>query len=90
MNRASAIVFLQGATAAAATAIGMLFFRFWRSSGDRLFAGFAAAFWMLALSWTILGLVSPTEETRPYVYSLRLIAFLFIILAMVDKNRTRR
>jgi hypothetical protein len=45
---------------------------------------------MLALSWTILGLVSPTEETRPYVYSLRLIAFLFIILAMVDKNRTRR
>jgi hypothetical protein len=90
MNAANVIVFLQGATAASATAVGVLFFRFWRSSGDRLFAGFAAAFWMLALSWTLLGVFSPTEEARPYVYGLRLVAFLCIIMAIVDKNRSRR
>jgi hypothetical protein len=86
----SLVVFLQGFSAAGAFVAGLLFFRFWRDSHDRLFGFFGAAFWLLAVSWTLLGLFSPTEETRPYIYAIRLIAFLLIIVAIVDKNRDAR
>ena len=84
------IVFLQGVSAASASIAGLVFFRFWRTSEDRLFALFGAAFWLLALSWTLLALGSPTEEARPYIYAIRLLAFLLIIVAIVDKNRGPR
>jgi hypothetical protein len=35
----------------------------------------------------LLSLFSPEEDARPYVYGLRLVAFLFIIVAIVRKNR---
>ncbi len=82
--------FLQGVSAMAAWASGVFFFRFWRQSQERLFAFFGAAFWLLALSWSLLGLFSPTEETRPYVYAIRLVAFLLIIGGIVEKNRGDR
>ena len=81
------IAFLQGISATGAWVGGLFFVRFWRESRDRLFAFFAAAFWLLALSWTLLGLFSPTEETRPYIYAIRLVAFLLLIGGIVDKNR---
>lgn len=81
------LTFLQGVCATAAWASGVFFFRFWRQSGDRLFAFFGAAFWLLALSWGLLALFNPTEETRPYIYAVRLVAFLLIIAGIVEKNR---
>lgn len=86
MNR-DYLVFLQGVSATGAWIGGLLFLRFWRESRDPLFAFFGAAFWLLSLSWTLLALTSPTEEARPYVYALRLVAFVLIITAMVVKNR---
>lgn len=88
--RANLVVFLHGVSAAGAWAAGLFFLRFWQESRDTLFAYFGAAFWLLALSWTLLALISPTEESRPYVYGLRLIAFLLIIAATVEKNRPKR
>jgi hypothetical protein len=82
--------FFQGVSATGAWVGGLFFFRFWRESGDRLFAFFGAAFWMLSLSWALLGLFSPTEETRPYIYAIRLAAFLLLIGGIVDKNRSNR
>jgi MFS family permease len=87
--RSNVVVFLQGICAASAWAAGLFFLRFWYESRDRLFAFFGIAFWMMATSWALLGLISPTEERRPYIYGLRLVAFLLIIAAMVDKNRAR-
>jgi hypothetical protein len=87
--RAGIIPFLQTVSATAAVAAGLFFFRFWRESGDRLFAFFGAGFWMLAVSWALLALVNPSDETRPYVYAIRLVAFLLMIVGMVDKNRAR-
>ena len=81
------LVFLQGVCATGAWASGLFFFRFWRHSRDRLFAFFGAAFWLLALSWTLLALVNPAEETRPYIYAIRLVAFLLIVGGIVEKNR---
>ncbi len=84
------IVFLQAVAATGAFVAGLFFFRFWRDSGDRLFGFFGTAFWLLALSWTLLGWYSPTDETRPYIYAIRLVAFLLIIGGMIDKNRSTR
>ena len=81
------LIFLHGVSAAGAWVGGLFFVRFWRESGDRLFAYFGAAFWLLSLSWALLGLINPTEETRPYIYAIRLVAFLLIIGGIVDKNR---
>lgn len=89
MNPGS-IVFLQAVAATGAWAAGLVFMRFWRESQDRLFAFFGAAFWLLALSWALLGWFSPDEEARPYIYAIRLVAFLLIIGGMIDKNRGDR
>jgi hypothetical protein len=87
--RANIVVFLQGVCATGAWMAGLVFFRYWRESRDRLFALFGGAFWLLALSWALIGLLSPTEETRPYIYAIRLVAFGLIIFAIIDKNQPR-
>jgi hypothetical protein len=43
---------------------------------------------VLAVSWVLLALINPSDETRPYVYAIRLVAFLLMIVGMVDKNRS--
>jgi hypothetical protein len=83
------VVFLQAVSAMGAWVAGLIFFRFFRESHDRLFAFFGGAFWLLALSSALLAIFSPTDETRPYIYSLRLVAFALIIFAIIDKNRAR-
>ena len=86
---ATLIPFLQAVSATAAAASGLFFFRFWRDTGDRLFALFGAAFCLLSLSWALLAIINPTDETRPYMYAIRLVAFLLIIAGMIDKNRSQ-
>jgi hypothetical protein len=83
------VIFLQAVAATAAWVAGLLFVRFWRHTHDQLFALFGLAFWLLSLSWAVLGLFDPTEEARPYVYLVRLVAFILIIAAVVQKNRSR-
>ena len=84
------IIFFQAVSATAAWASGLIFFRFWRQSHDALFAFFGSAFWLLATSWALLGLFAPTEEARPYVYGIRLLAVALLIVGMLVKNSTRR
>jgi hypothetical protein len=86
----SIIAVLQTASGTSALVAGLCFLRFWRDTHDRLFVFFAVAFWLLALCWLLLAILSPTEETRPYIYAIRLAAFGLIIAAIVDKNREGR
>lgn len=86
VNGSGARVLLAVAATGAFVA-GLLFFRFCRESQDRLLAFFSAAFHLLALSWTLPGLVSPSEETRPSIDAIRLVAFVLIIIGIIDKNR---
>jgi hypothetical protein len=67
-------------------AIGLFFFRFQRRTRDRFFGYFGCAFWILTVERVLL-LAGPTEEVKPYVYSIRLVAFLFILYAIYHKNR---
>jgi hypothetical protein len=79
--------FLQGAVAMGCAIAGLFFMRFWRDSRDRLFLRFAFAFWMLAVSYALLGLISFATDWRVYVFLVRLAAFCLILLGIVEKNR---
>jgi len=81
---------LSGANAALAAVAGLFFLRFWRQTGDRLFASFAVAFWLLGAHWVCLALTAPDYELRPLLYGVRLLAFLVIIGGIADKNRVRK
>jgi hypothetical protein len=68
--------------------VAMLFFvRFWRMTGDRLFAMFAAAFFLLGLTRLGLSISHEPNEGETYLYWVRLVAFVIILAAIVDKNR---
>jgi hypothetical protein len=78
---------LLGALTLASWVAGLFFLRFWRSSGDRLFLFFAIAFWLLTLSWAGRALIHWEDESRHQVFLLRLLAFVVVIVAVIDKNR---
>ena len=80
---------ISGAIMMASAAAGLFFLRFWRKTRDRLFLVFALAFWILALNRVPLLFVTE-DETRTYFYVVRLVAFLLILGAIVDKNRKSR
>lgn len=81
---------LSGAIVMACVVIGGLFLRFWVRSHDRLFAYFAAAFWLFGLNHLILALTDRVSEIRPYIYLIRLAAFVLILVAIAEKNRDSR
>ena len=66
---------------------GLFFLRFWLASRDRLFAMFAAAFWILGIQRLLLAATRAIVEDQAIFYSLRLLAFTIIIVAIIDKNR---
>lgn len=82
--------FLSGVSAGLSLVAGLFFLKYWRETRERLFASFAAAFAALSVHWTALGLADPRSETRHYVFLLRLLAFILIIVAIADKNRSAR
>jgi hypothetical protein len=80
--------FLWGATAMGCWAVGLIFVRSWRLTGDRFFGLFGGAFWILALHWIALAVVGAVDETRHYFYAVRLAAFLLVLVAIAEKNRS--
>jgi hypothetical protein len=79
--------FLNGISAGGSVIAGVLFLRFWRDTRDRLFLWFALAFMIFAAHWWAISLLHPAQEARHWFYVLRLIGFVLILIAIVDKNR---
>lgn len=79
--------FLVGASTIGFVAVAVFFLRFWNETRDRLFALFAVAFAALAINRGLLGLTALGRETQPYIYLVRLAAFVLIGGAVIDKNR---
>lgn len=80
--------FLGGAILMASWAVAVFFYRFARTTGDRLFHFFAAAFFLLGFERVCRGFLP--SLVQPYVYLIRLLAFLLILFAIWDKNRAER
>ncbi len=85
---------LAGALTMGFVIAGMFFLRFWRQTRDRLFALFALSFFAMAFNRLVLSILwaySPGGVRGPWhdrMYWVRLVAFLLILLAILDKNRS--
>lgn len=90
MNSHEIILVLRGALALASWVAGLFFLRFWRLSRDRLFVFLCAAFWLLAINWLSLAVVHWVPEIRHEAFVIRLLAFVLIIIGVIDKNRRGR
>ena len=84
------IEFLSGAVALGYLVAAGFFARFWRKTADRLFLAFAIAFVLLALNQSIAQWLGAADERVGYTYLLRVLGFLLIAGAIVDKNLARR
>ncbi len=79
--------FFAGAAIVSLLVIVLFFLRFWRRTRDRLFLFFAGAFGCMIVERIVRAVMPVENEWAPYVYSIRLAAFVLIIIAVVDKNR---
>jgi hypothetical protein len=61
--------------------------KFWKKSGDKLFLLFALAFTMLGIERLVEALLD-SREFEGYV--IRLLAFILILVGIVQKNRSGR
>jgi len=62
------------------------FARFWRQTADRLFLAFAIAFGLLALNQAAAQWLGAADERVGYTYLLRVLGFVLILGAIIDKN----
>jgi uncharacterized protein DUF5985 len=84
------IDFLSGAVTLAYVIAAFYFLGFWQRTHDRLFASFALAFALLGLNQFVVFLLGAADERGNYAYVLRVLGFVLILLAIVDKNFGRR
>lgn len=87
---ATVIAYLAGAVTLGFLVAGALFLRFWRRTRDRLFLAFAAAFALLAVNQALATFLGAGNELTPYTYVLRVLGFVLILFAIVDKNISNR
>ena len=80
--------FISGLLAAGYLIIGLFFARFYKRTRDRLFLLFAIAFWVLVVQRVATVVTSQWIENETWLYGLRLLAFVIILVAILDKNRS--
>lgn len=80
------IAFLSGAVAMGFLVGAVFFLRFWRKTGDRLFLAFGVAFVLLAVNQGLAQWLGAADERVGYTYLLRVLGFVLILAAIVDKN----
>jgi hypothetical protein len=87
-GRAVVLQLLSGAIVMGYAVTVLFFLRFWRETRDRLFVIFAAAFGVLGVQRLALAFSRDMAEDHTGLYLVRLFAFLLILAAIVDKNRS--
>ena len=80
--------FLSGIMAMGYATAGLFLLRFWNKTGDRLFALFASAFWLLGMIRVAMVLLGEPGDEH-FLYWIRFGAYLIILAAILDKNLRR-
>ena len=76
---------------AAGYLVGALFFaRFWRRTGEAVFAWFCFAFVVLALQPTLQALLTLPNEDAGALFLIRLTGFLLIAIGIFAANRSKK
>jgi hypothetical protein len=69
---------------------GLVFLRLWRDGEDRFFLFFALSFLVQAVNRVALALEPSPNEGSPLHYWVRFLAYVLILVAIIDKNRAPR
>lgn len=80
--------FLDGVAFAGFAAVSFWFVRSWVFSRDRLLLAFAVAFGIFAINRLVLAATERGDDAQTAIYVLRAAAFVVIIAAIVDRNRS--
>jgi hypothetical protein len=80
---------LAGAIAMGSLIVALFFLRFWRNTGDRFFLYFALSFLIEGLHRVYTTFELAVREDTPHHYIIRLVAYLLILWAIVEKNWPR-
>ena len=78
--------FLLGVIATSSLTAGVFFLKFWRKTHDSLFFAFGLAFVIEGLNRCAFLFLAKPNEGSPYIYVVRLLAFLLILGAILRKN----
>jgi hypothetical protein len=81
--------FLLGLIVASTLVAGLFFLKFWKQTHDPLFLAFAVAFLIEALNRSYVLLIEVPYEGSPWIYLVRLVAYLVILFGIIHKNRAR-
>ena len=82
--------FINGALTTLLLFAAFFFVKFWRRTGETLFAAFAAAFALLGIAQPIPMFTGAQDEAQAAIYLIRLAAFALIIAAILLKNFTSK
>ena len=81
---------LIGAIAMASLTAGLFFLRFWKDTKDLFFLFFAISFFVEGLNRFALAMTGNSNEDRPFFYFVRFLSFLLILIAIADKNWSKK
>ena len=81
--------FLLGVIATTSLIAAAFFLKFWRQTRDALFLAFSAAFLIEGINRASVLFIERPDEGHPSIYIVRFLAFLLILVAIVNKNRRR-
>lgn len=84
------VAYLNGAVTLGCIVAAAFFLRFWRKTRDRLFLAFSVAFALLSINQMLATFIGAGDENVVYAYVLRVLGFMLILAAIVDKNVSNR
>jgi uncharacterized membrane protein HdeD (DUF308 family) len=82
--------FLLGMIATASITAGMFFLKFWRDTRDSFFLSFGASFVIEGLNRSSVLFTDKPNEGNPWIYPIRLLSFLLILIAILRKNYSEK
>jgi len=78
---------LTGAIGMASLIAALFFLRFWKTTRDRFFLYFAVSFLIQGVNRFFLVQGTGASDDTPSGYLFRLIAYMLIVIAVIEKNR---
>jgi uncharacterized membrane protein HdeD (DUF308 family) len=82
--------FLLGVIVTCSFTAAAFFIKFWRQTRDTLFLAFGASFIIEGLNRTMILFVDEPNLGHPLIYLVRLLSYLLILVAIINKNRAPR
>ena len=80
------VSFLSGMITAGFLLAALFFFRFWKRTGDSLFATFGIAFVLFAIGQAMSATFDFLQDDKSLVFVLRLLGFGLLLIAIARKN----